>query len=69
MENVDVYGYGHLLYEMIYGEPMNKSTQDTFPNCPFLEIRNILESILSKNALSKTGLPTISQLLALPYDH
>ena len=66
MENIDVYGFGLVLYEMIYGEPINKSTQDTFPNCPFLEIRNILESILSKNALGKNGLPTISQLLALP---
>jgi PX domain-containing protein kinase-like protein len=65
MEAVDVYGFGHVLYEMIYGEPMNKSSQDSFPNCPFIEIRNILESILSSNSL-KSGLPTFSQLLALP---
>ena len=68
METVDVYGFGHILYEMVYGETMNTNSQDTFPNCPFIDIRNILESILSKNAL-KNGLPTISQLLALPYDN
>lgn len=51
---------------MIYGEPLNKSFQDDFQTCPYFEIKAILESILSSNALQK-GLPTIAQLLELPY--
>ena len=31
MEDIDVYSFGHLLYEMSMGRPLNTSTCDNFP--------------------------------------
>ena len=32
---MDVYCFGHLLYEITFGEPLNRSSVDEFPsNCP-----------------------------------
>ena len=30
-ESIDVYSFGHLLYEMVYGRPLNKPTIDELP--------------------------------------
>lgn len=66
IELVDVYGFGHILYEMIYGEPMlHGSTRTEFEDCENIEIRKILEMLLTDEGL-KAGMPTISQLLEMP---
>lgn len=31
MEAIDVYSFGHTLYEMTYGEPLQTSSTDNFP--------------------------------------
>lgn len=68
MELVDTYGFGHILYEMTYGQPllMSSSKQD-FSDCADREIRGILEITLASDVLNKSGPPTISQLLEIPY--
>ncbi|XP_054719939.1 PX domain-containing protein kinase-like protein [Uloborus diversus] len=66
MENVDIYCFGHLLYEMAFGVPLYSSYCDHLPNsCP-PELRSILELILSKAAL-KIGVPSISDVLQHPF--
>lgn len=68
MEQVDVYGFGHVLYEMVYGQQLlSFSSKSDFNDCPDREIKSILEMILATETLNKTGPPTISQLLELPY--
>lgn len=64
---VDVYGFGHVLYEMAYGQSLvtAKSKAD-FNDCPDKDVKPILDSILVTDVLSKTGVPTINQLLELP---
>lgn len=65
MELIDVYSFGHLLYEMTFGSQLNAPTCDTFPaSCP-AQIRSVLESILTTEAC-KNGLPQISDLLLHP---
>ncbi len=64
MEKVDVYGFGHLLYEMVYMEPLNASFRENFDDCPFFELKGLFEMILTSNAL-KNELPTLSHLLEL----
>ncbi|KAG1661293.1 PX domain-containing protein kinase-like protein [Nymphon striatum] len=62
IEAIDVYSFGHVLYEMTFGIPLLSSTCDTFPeNCPD-DLRDILESILTPDAC-KNGMPTINNLL------
>lgn len=65
LEAVDVYCFGHVLYEMTFGSPLHESVCDNLPpNCPPI-LRPVLESILSSCAC-KSGLPTIESLLSLP---
>uniref|UniRef100_H2ZCK6 WH2 domain-containing protein n=1 Tax=Ciona savignyi TaxID=51511 RepID=H2ZCK6_CIOSA len=64
-ESIDVYSFGHLLYEMVYGRQLNKSTIDMLPVSSPAEIRSVLESILSVEAC-KNGLPTLEGLLIHP---
>eukprot|EP00794_Sanderia_malayensis_P006160 gene6160-6870_t len=64
-EALDVYCFGHLLFEITFAEPLNSSCIDQFPpNCPPM-LQPVLHSILSSSAL-KSGLPTIAELIANP---
>ncbi|KFM76932.1 PX domain-containing protein kinase-like protein, partial [Stegodyphus mimosarum] len=66
VENIDIYCFGHLLYEMALGIPLSSPTCDILPqNCPS-ELRSVIEAILSKDALKK-GIPTIADLLQHPF--
>ncbi|XP_069062656.1 PX domain-containing protein kinase-like protein isoform X2 [Pleurodeles waltl] len=65
LESVDVYCFGHLLYEMTYGRPPDSVPVDNFPPAPSVSVVSVLESILSSEA-SKIGMPTVSQLLQTP---
>ncbi|XP_041350075.1 PX domain-containing protein kinase-like protein isoform X2 [Gigantopelta aegis] len=61
-EQIDVYTFGHLLYEMVLGYQLNAPSCDSFPpSCP-AQIRSVLESILTTEAC-KNGLPTVGDLL------
>ncbi len=33
-EKLDVYCFGHLLYEITFAEPLNSPSVDDFPGCP-----------------------------------
>ncbi|XP_042567632.1 PX domain-containing protein kinase-like protein isoform X2 [Cyprinus carpio] len=64
-ESIDVYSFGHLLYEMTYGRPPDAVPVDQYPPPPFSSVVSVLQSILSTEAC-KTGMPTVSQLLQTP---
>uniref|UniRef100_A0A8C1RI08 PX domain containing serine/threonine kinase n=1 Tax=Cyprinus carpio TaxID=7962 RepID=A0A8C1RI08_CYPCA len=64
-ESIDVYSFGHLLYEMTYGRPPDAVPVDQYPPPPFSTVVSVLQSILSTEAC-KTGMPTVSQLLQTP---
>ncbi|XP_052445167.1 PX domain-containing protein kinase-like protein isoform X2 [Carassius gibelio] len=64
-ESIDVYSFGHLLYEMTYGRPPDAVPVDQYPTEPFSSVVSVLQSILSTEAC-KTGMPTVSQLLQTP---
>jgi PX domain-containing protein kinase-like protein len=61
LQAVDVYCFGHTLYEMTFGAPLHESVADNIPSCPPL-LKSVLDSILSSEAC-KSGLPTIESLL------
>ncbi|KAK2185815.1 hypothetical protein NP493_222g05007 [Ridgeia piscesae] len=62
IESIDVYCFGHILYEMAFGKQLGGATCDYFSSeCP-AEIRSVLESILTTEAC-KNGLPTVTDLL------
>ncbi|KAF5300910.1 hypothetical protein FQR65_LT09073 [Abscondita terminalis] len=65
-EAIDIYCFGHTLYEMTFGAPLQESTVETLPSeCP-TNLRSVLESILSSESC-KNGLPTIDNLLHHPF--
>ncbi|XP_015203483.1 PX domain-containing protein kinase-like protein isoform X2 [Lepisosteus oculatus] len=64
-EDIDVYSFGHLLYEMTYGRPPDAVPVDCFPPAPSTSIVSVLQSILSTEAC-KAGMPAVSQLLQNP---
>ncbi|XP_072438502.1 PX domain-containing protein kinase-like protein isoform X1 [Chiloscyllium punctatum] len=64
-EAIDVYSFGHLLYEITYGRPPDSVPVDSFPSVPSTDIVSVLQSILSAEAW-KTNMPTIAQLLETP---
>ncbi|GFQ71256.1 PX domain-containing protein kinase-like protein, partial [Trichonephila clavata] len=66
VENIDVYCFGHLLYEMTFGAPLFATTCDNLPNSCAPELRSVILSILSKEAL-RNGVPSISDLLQHPF--
>ncbi|XP_038666434.1 PX domain-containing protein kinase-like protein isoform X1 [Scyliorhinus canicula] len=64
-EAIDVYSFGHLLYEITYGRPPDSVPVDSFPSAPSSDIVSVLQSILSADAW-KTSMPTVAQLLETP---
>ncbi|KAG7211368.1 hypothetical protein KM043_010658 [Ampulex compressa] len=62
---VDVYSFGHVLYEMAFGRPLMEATCSELPYCE-ATLKHLLEVILSPEAL-KQDLPTVSQLLEHPF--
>ncbi|XP_023655405.1 PX domain-containing protein kinase-like protein isoform X1 [Paramormyrops kingsleyae] len=64
-ESIDVYSFGHVLYEMTYGRPPDTVPVDHFPPAPSPSVVSVLHSILSTEAC-KTGMPTVGQLLQTP---
>ncbi|KRG04585.1 PX domain-containing protein kinase-like protein isoform X2 [Drosophila mojavensis] len=61
IETIDVYCFGHVLFEMAMGYPLQESVVRQITECPEA-LKSLLESILSKEAC-KAGLPTLDQLL------
>lgn len=63
-----MYGFGLILYEMVYGEAMlTSSSKQDFNDCSDKELKQVLDIILVDDVLVKTGLPTINQLLEMPF--
>ena len=62
---VDVYSFGHVLYEMAFGRPLLEATCSELPYCE-ATLKSLLEVILSPEAL-KQDLPTVSHLLEHPF--
>uniref|UniRef100_A0A8D3DAL5 PX domain containing serine/threonine kinase n=1 Tax=Scophthalmus maximus TaxID=52904 RepID=A0A8D3DAL5_SCOMX len=61
-EGVDVFCFGHLLYEMTYGRPPDSVPLDQYPAAPYTAVVSVLQSILSTEAC-KSGMPTVSSRL------
>ncbi|XP_034105320.1 PX domain-containing protein kinase-like protein [Drosophila albomicans] len=61
IETIDVYCFGHVLFEMAMGYPLQESVVRQITECPEA-LKSLLESILSKEAC-KAGLPTLDQLM------
>ncbi|XP_042372546.1 PX domain-containing protein kinase-like protein [Plectropomus leopardus] len=64
-ESIDVFCFGHLLYEMTYGRPPDSVPVDEFPSVPYTTVVSVLQSILSTEAC-KSGMPTVSALMQTP---
>uniref|UniRef100_A0A8D3C6Q7 PX domain containing serine/threonine kinase n=1 Tax=Scophthalmus maximus TaxID=52904 RepID=A0A8D3C6Q7_SCOMX len=64
-EGVDVFCFGHLLYEMTYGRPPDSVPLDQYPAAPYTAVVSVLQSILSTEAC-KSGMPTVLELIRTP---
>ncbi|XP_033097286.1 PX domain-containing protein kinase-like protein [Anneissia japonica] len=64
-EAIDVYCFGHLLFEMVFGEQLNGASKDNFPHTTPPSIKSVLESILNTESC-KTKLPSIDELIDNP---
>uniref|UniRef100_A0A3B4YAP9 PX domain containing serine/threonine kinase n=1 Tax=Seriola lalandi dorsalis TaxID=1841481 RepID=A0A3B4YAP9_SERLL len=64
-ESIDVFCFGHLLYEMTYGRPPDSVPIDQYPTVPYTAVVSVLQSILSTEAC-KSGMPTVSELIQTP---
>ncbi|KAJ1524406.1 hypothetical protein ONE63_010906 [Megalurothrips usitatus] len=62
IQSVDMYSFGHVLYEMAFGSPLRKSSVETLPSSCCQSLADVLEQLLSPRAL-REGLPTAQQLL------
>lgn len=65
LESIDVYCFGHLLYEMTYGRPPDSVPIDQFLAVPYTAVASVLRSILSTEAC-KAGMPKVSELIQTP---
>ncbi|XP_053285682.1 PX domain-containing protein kinase-like protein isoform X2 [Pleuronectes platessa] len=65
VESIDVFCFGHLLYEMTCGRPPDGVPVDQYASVPYTAVVSVLQSILSSEA-SKSGMPTVSQLVQTP---
>ncbi|XP_051933022.1 PX domain-containing protein kinase-like protein isoform X1 [Hippocampus zosterae] len=65
IESMDVFCFGHLLYEITYGRPPDNVPVDNYPDIPYTAVVSVLQSILSTEAC-KSGMPTVSQLIQTP---
>ncbi|XP_030578837.1 PX domain-containing protein kinase-like protein isoform X2 [Archocentrus centrarchus] len=64
-ESIDVFCFGHLLYEMTYGQPPDSVPIEQYPPAPSTAVVSVLQSILSTEAC-KSGMPTVSALMQTP---
>ncbi|KAM9859845.1 PX domain-containing protein kinase-like protein isoform 3-T3 [Aulostomus maculatus] len=64
-ESIDIFCFGHLLYEMTYGRPPDCVPVDQYTTVPYTTLVSVLQSILSTEAC-KTGMPTVAQLIQTP---
>ncbi|XP_024916122.1 PX domain-containing protein kinase-like protein isoform X3 [Cynoglossus semilaevis] len=64
-ESIDVFCFGHLLFEMTYGQPPDSVPVDQFPSVSYTAVVSVLQSILTTEAC-KSGMPTVSQLMQTP---
>ncbi|XP_054640211.1 PX domain-containing protein kinase-like protein isoform X2 [Dunckerocampus dactyliophorus] len=64
-ESIDVFCFGHLLYEITYGQPPDSIPIDHYPTIPYTAVVSVLQSILSTEAC-KSGMPTVLQLIQTP---
>uniref|UniRef100_A0A3Q3KRR2 Uncharacterized protein n=1 Tax=Monopterus albus TaxID=43700 RepID=A0A3Q3KRR2_MONAL len=60
-QSIDVFCFGHLLYEMTYGRPPDSIPVDQYPTVPYTAVVSVLQSILSTEAC-KSGMPKVSDL-------
>nr|XP_020466790.1 PX domain-containing protein kinase-like protein isoform X2 [Monopterus albus] len=61
-QSIDVFCFGHLLYEMTYGRPPDSIPVDQYPTVPYTAVVSVLQSILSTEAC-KSGMPKVSELI------
>uniref|UniRef100_A0A1A7YNU7 PX domain containing serine/threonine kinase n=1 Tax=Iconisemion striatum TaxID=60296 RepID=A0A1A7YNU7_9TELE len=64
-ESIDIFSFGHLLYEMTYGRLPDSVPIDHYPSTPHTTVVSVLQSILSTDAC-KSGIPTVSALIQTP---
>ena len=66
LQSIDVYCFGHTIYEMTFGAPLHESMVERLPSECDPSLKSIIESILSPEAC-KNGLPTVEALLNRPF--
>uniref|UniRef100_A0A8C9ZNG4 PX domain containing serine/threonine kinase n=1 Tax=Sander lucioperca TaxID=283035 RepID=A0A8C9ZNG4_SANLU len=64
-ESIDIFCFGHLLYEMTYGRPPDSVPVDQYADVPYTAVASVLQSILSSEAC-KSGMPTVLELIKTP---
>ncbi|PAA51490.1 hypothetical protein BOX15_Mlig032250g2 [Macrostomum lignano] len=65
-EEIDVYSFGHCLYEMATGQVLTSSYVDTHSLTCSTDLKNIIQSILTEDAI-RSGMPTVPELLENPF--
>lgn len=57
MEGVDVFCFGHLLYEMTYGQPPDSVPIDHYPPIPYTTVGQYLHSPVLCDVLGSSTVP------------